>query len=368
MNSMHIAFESTAATLSEPTGIGNYAASLMHAMQQLHPEAQYDLLRFSAKDRLYASLRRTSLQTDADIAHFFNYIIPHGIQGKTVVSVHDMVIRAYPETMRLRTRLMLQAFLQDSMTRADCILTDSRFSAREIAAYYPQLSHKIKVLYCGIDRNRFYPVTDTGIIRRIKHRHSIAGKYILYLGTIEPRKNLLRLIQAYRLLLHDRLDVPRLVLAGGKGWHCGNILRAAKPLCDCGQIVFTDYVPANDLAALYSGAECFVFPSLYEGFGMPPLEAMACGTPVVCSRAASLPEVVGKAALQFDPYSVRQMADAIQRVLNDAALRQRLREKGFARVGRFTWQAAAIRLYAIYEDLLKGACRTWEPPTETPVC
>ncbi len=366
MKPMHIAFESSAASLAAPTGIGNYAASLTQAMQQLHPEVQYELMRFTAKDRLCASLRHTPIATDADITHFFNYIVPHGIQGKTVVTVHDMVLRAYPETMRLRTRLMLQAFLLDSMTRADCILTDSRFSAREIAAYYPQLAHKVKVLYCGIDRDRFYPVTDTGIIRRVKHRHGIAGRYILYLGTIEPRKNLLRLIQAYRLLLHAQLDVPRLVLAGAKGWQCSRILRAAKPLCDCGQIVLTDYIPPEDLAALYSGAECFVFPSLYEGFGMPPLEAMACGTPVVCSRAASLPEVVGKAALQFDPYSVRQMADAIQRVLTDAALRERLRQKGFVRAGRFTWQAAAMRLYSIYENLLKGACCTWNHRDASP--
>ncbi len=366
MKPIHIAFESSAASLAAPTGIGNYAASLTQAMLELHPEAQYEMLRFTARDRLFASMSRVPVQTDADIAHFFNFIVPHGMCCKTVVTVHDMVLRAYPETMRLRTRLMLQAFLHDSMTRADCILTDSRFSASEIAAYYPQLAHKVQVLYCGIDRTRFYPVTDAKLIRKVKHRHGIAGRYILYLGTIEPRKNLLRLIQAYRLLLHAQMDVPRLVLAGTKGWRCGQFLRAAKPLCDCGQIVLTDYIPPQDLAALYSGAECFVFPSLYEGFGMPPLEAMACGTPVVCSRAASLPEVVGKAALQFDPYSVRQMADAIQRLLSDAALRERLRQKGFVRAGRFTWQAAAMRLYAIYENLLKGACCTWNPPDASP--
>lgn len=368
MKPLHIAFESSAAALAEPTGIGHYAASLIQAMQQLHPEAKYELLRFSTMDRLSASLKSTPLQTNADISHFFNYLIPRGVQGKTVVTVHDMVLRAYPETMQLRTWLMLRAFLLDSMTRADCILTDSHFSAKEISAYYPQLAHKIKVLYCGIEHNRFYPVADTGMIRKVKHRHSIAGKYILYLGTIEPRKNLLRLIQAYHLLLHDQLDIPRLVLVGKKGWRCSKILRAAKPLCDCGQIVFTDYVPAEDLAALYTGAECFVFPSLYEGFGMPPLEAMACGTPVVCSHAASLPEVVGDAAVQFDPYSVRQMANAIQRVLGDSTLRQRLQQKGFVRAKQFTWQAAAMRLYAIYEDLQKGACRTWEASGESPDC
>ncbi len=369
MNPMHIAFESSAASLAAPTGIGNYAASLTQAMMELHPEAQYEMLRFSAKDRLFALLQRTPISTNADIAHFFNYVIPHGVQGKTVVTVHDMVLHAYPETMRLRTRLMLKALLLDSMTRADCILTDSRFSAREIAAYYPQLAHKVKVLYCGVDRKRFYPVTDTKRIRRVKHRHGIAGKYILYLGTIEPRKNLLRLIQAYYLLLHTHFDFPRLVLAGGRGWQYGEILRAAKPLCDRGQIVLTDYIPPDDLAALYSGAECFVFPSLYEGFGMPPLEAMACGTPVLCSHAASLPEVVGNAALRFDPYSVKQMADAMERVLSNAELREQLRTEGIARAERFTWQAAATRLYAIYNDLWKGERAAWErPQSENPAC
>ena len=352
MKPLHIAFEAAAMEADRPTGIGRYAASITQAMMRQHPEVQYEMLRLSPSQRLLGAV--CERESAADVTHFFNDLVPKGIKGKTVVTVHDMVLHACPETMRCRTRLLLAAHLRDSMARADRIVTDSFFSAAEIAAYYPQFAKKTRVVYCGVDHKRFHPITHPAVIRKVKHRHGIAGPYLLYAGTLEPRKNLVRLIQAYRLLYRQQPQIPKLVLAGAKGWKYREIFQAAKPLLPQGQILFAEYVPDEDLAAFYAGAECFVFPSLYEGFGLPPLEAMACGTPVMISRAASLPEICGSAALQCDPYSVKSIADAMDTLLHDAPLRQKLRRKGLARAARFTWEIAAMRLYAIDMQLLKG--------------
>lgn len=288
---------------------------------------------------------------DSDVTHFFNYIVPPFVHGKKVVTVHDMVYKAFPETVRGRTRLMLETGLKKSMKRADIIVTDSEFSKREIIKYFPEHSGKIRVVPCGVDCRRFRPCANPETIEKVKKSIEIEGNYFLYVGTIEPRKNLVRLIRAYKVFTKHIKNPPKLVLAGAKGWLCGDIYALVRKLGIENQVIFTKYVPSEDMTPLICGAMAFVFPSLYEGFGMPPLEAMACGVPVLTSGEASLPEVVGDCAVICDAYSVKSIAKGLYRLYKNPDLRKELSRRGHERAGLFTWENSAKKLHAIYREL-----------------
>lgn len=383
---MRIAFEAAPLVGDVITGVGNCEAALTEALARLHPENRYRFEYFSLRTgqvklkRLEPFLHgvitprparfsplvyraatafipipyKAFFGDWADITHFFNYIVPPGVSGKTVVTVHDMVVRAYPETMNRRTRDMLRLCLEKSMRRADAIVTDSAFSESEILKYYPSCAGKITVIPCAADTRRFHPVTDEAALRGAQNRLGIEGEYFLYLGTLEPRKNLTRLLKAYALL-RDRLhDVPKLVLAGSKGWQTDSIFETVKKYHLTDDVLFPSFVPAQDLPALYSGAEAFLFPSLYEGFGLPPLEAMACGTPVLVSQTGALKEVCGNAAVRVNPYKPEAIALGMERILTDSALRKRLSMMGRARALSFSWDRSAQKLYALYTKMLKA--------------
>lgn len=288
---------------------------------------------------------------DSDVTHFFNYIVPPFVHGKKVVTVHDMVYKAFPETVRGRTRLMLETGLKKSMKRADIIVTDSEFSKREIIKYFPEHSGKIRVVPCGVDCKRFRPCANPETIAEVKKSLDIDGEYFLYVGTIEPRKNLVRLIRAYKVFTKHIKNPPKLVLAGAKGWLCDDIYALVRKLGIDNQVIFTKYVPSEDMTPLICGAMAFVFPSLYEGFGMPPLEAMACGVPVLTSGEASLPEVVGDCAVICDAYSVKSIAKGLYRLYKNPDLRKELSRRGHERAGLFTWENSAKKLHAIYREL-----------------
>jgi glycosyltransferase involved in cell wall biosynthesis len=283
----------------------------------------------------------------ADITHFFNYIVPHGVKGKTTVTVHDMVYKAFPETMSKRTLKLLEFGLGKSLKRADAIVTDSLFSKSEIIKYFPQYEKKITVVPCGVDTDVFRKA-DVFAVNAVKEKYGIPGEYFLYLGTVEPRKNLERLINGYCLFAGRNKNCPQLVLAGAMGWRFDGIMQAAR---QSDNIKFTGYLPSADTVPLLSGALGFVFPSVYEGFGLPPLEAMACGTPVIVSGEASLPEVVGDAGLYADAYSEQSIADALEKLCSDSRLREDLSRKGLERAGMFSWTRAAELLFKVYSSL-----------------
>ena len=204
-----------------------------------------------------------------------------------------------------------------------------------------------------MDLQKFYPCSDEKRIAEVKKSLGISGDYFLYLGTIEPRKNLERLIKAYALFVKKvGKDAPLLVLAGGKGWLYSGIFEKVKSLGLEKKVVFTKYVPSEDMNPLMCGAMAFVFPSLYEGFGMPPLEAMACGVPVLSSGEASLPEVTGDCALICDAYSAKSIAGGLYRLYSDEKLRKQLSTKGLERAKQFSWEESAQALYNVYEELM----------------
>lgn len=380
---MKIAFDAVPLVSDKMTGIGWCEAGQTTAMARLYPENEYCFNFFSRKDdhikieRLKPFSENIShnmvhfsgyiyraasnflpipysrfFGRDTDITHFFNYIAYPGVKGKTVITVHDMVYKAFPETVRARTKYMLDTGLKRSMKRADLIVTDSEFSRAEILKYFPQHEPKLRVVPCGVDLNKFKPCGDKEIIRRVKKSLEIKGEYFLYLGTIEPRKNLERLIQAYYVFTQKTQDPPKLVLAGGKGWLYDSIFAKVTELGLTEQVIFTKYVPAQDMNPLMCGALAFVFPSIYEGFGMPPLEAMACGVPVLASDAASLPEVVGDCGVTVDAYSVESIADGLSKLYFDGELRRELSEKGLERAKGFTWESSAEKLYSVYKELV----------------
>lgn len=380
---MNIAFDAVPLVSDRITGIGWCEAGQTTAMARLHPENKYTYNFFSRKDD-HIKLERLKPFTEsgiginmahfsgyiyraasnflpipyshffgkeADITHFFNYIVPPGVHGKTVVTVHDMVYKAFPETVRARTKYMLDTGLKRSMKRADLIVTDSEFSKSEILKYFPQHESKLRVVPCGVDLEKFRPCETPERIPEVKKSLEIEGEYFLYLGTIEPRKNLERLIEAYHIFTQKVKDAPKLVLAGGKGWLYDSIFAKVTELKLDKQVIFTKYVPSEDMNPLMCGALAFVFPSIYEGFGMPPLEAMACGVPVLSSDAASLPEVTGDCAVICDAYSAESIADGLYRLYSDENLRNDLSKRGLERAKGFTWERSAEILYNVYREL-----------------
>ena len=382
---MRITFDAVPICSEKITGIGWCEVGQTQALARLHPEDKCEYSFFSSgdKERIKRvkgfageniSLNCSSFSgylyraatvllplpysfffgRKADVTHFFNYIVPPFVHGKKVVTVHDMVYKAFPETVRGRTKFMLNSGLKRSMKRADVIVTDSEFSKREIIKYFPRYEDKIRVVPCGVDMERFHPCTQPERIPEVKKSLGIEGDYFLYLGTIEPRKNLERLISAYGALVKKLGDrSPKLVLAGGKGWLYDGIFARVERLGLADKVIFTKYVPSEDMNPLMCGALAFVFPSLYEGFGMPPLEAMACGVPVLASGEASLPEVTGDCAVICDAYSVKSIAQGLYRLYSDENLRKELSLRGPERARKFTWERSAEMLRDIYKELVK---------------
>lgn len=379
---MKIAFDALP-LMGRMTGIGYCEAGQVSAITRLYPEHDYTLNYFAmrhlqerasdiapyldknvrAKQALCVpyAYRLVSAFVPVpyswyfgknDLTHFFNYIVPPHVGGKTVVTVHDMVFRAYPETVRGRTRRMLEMGLVPSMKRADRIVTDSEFSRSEIIRYYPEFADKLRVVPCGVDAVRFHPVTDAAAIAAVQKKYHIDRRYFLYLGTLEPRKNLVNLINAYADYAKAFDRPAQLVLAGGKGWLYDEIFGRVQSLGLADKIIFTQYIDEQDMCALMSGALAFTFPSLYEGFGMPPLEAMACGTPVLVSDAASLPEVTGDSAVIIKAESVSSIAEGLCRLHKDETLRKRLSAEGLERAALFSWERSAQTLYQVYQEIL----------------
>lgn len=295
---------------------------------------------------------------DGDITHFFNFLLPPGVRGKSVLTVHDMAYLVCPETVRFKTKMMLRLTLKKSCQRADKIVTISHFTKRELLRLMRIPEEKVVVVHLGVDPRKFFPRPPEGEVETVRHKYGIQRDYLLYVGTLEPRKNIERLIEAYSLAKGRLREMPLLVLAGRKGWLYDAIFERVTALQLQNDVLFPGYVEDHEVPALLSGALAFLFPSLYEGFGLPPLEAMACGTPVLTSNTSSLPEVAGDAALLVDPNSVEEIAEGIKRLVTDVDLRQMLSRQGLERSKAFTWERAAKRHMEIYESLAPAHARS----------
>ena len=296
---------------------------------------------------------RMMFPKEKQITHFFNYYVPPFVRGKKVVTIHDMTLHAYPETVKKKTLWFLRQTLKQSIKRADHIITDSEFSKKEILKYYDVSDSKISVVYCGGDFERFQPLKNYEFLDSTKKKYHIPGEYFLYLGTLEPRKNLVRLIQAYAQLLKEKQDVPYLVLAGGKGWMYEEIFHTVTELGLEEKIIFTGYVNDDDVPVLMSSAFAFCFPSLYEGFGMPVLEAMACGTPVLTSANSPMEEFAGDTVVLVDALKIDSIKNGLLQLIISKEFRESISQRGLLKAKEYTWEKAGKQLMQVYQDVVK---------------
>lgn len=280
-------------------------------------------------------------ESKADIGVFFDYIIPPRFSGKAIQVIHDLSYLQFPETMSKRNLRRLQDGLMSSVERSDRIVTISEFSRTEIIKLLHVPGEKIDIV-SPAPANSIY--AEECISKEMELNLNIRKPYILYVGTIEPRKNLVRLIRAFEHLKQVENIPHQLVLAGGPGWGNKEIYETARKSSCVEDIQFTGYVSDAEKSALYRNADAFVFPSLYEGFGIPPLEAMEMNCPVICANAASLPEVVGEAARLVEPLDEESIADGILLVLTDKDYADSLRKKGQEQFKKYTWDDSAKRL------------------------
>jgi glycosyltransferase involved in cell wall biosynthesis len=269
--------------------------------------------------------------------------------ARRVVTVHDVIPYVYPQTCSRLDWLIYRFWLPLVVSRLDAIITVSAQSKSDIVKYL-RVSPEAVIVIPEAASTNYRPLSATAC-QPVLARYGIDFPYVLYVGSIEARKNLPRLLQAFAYL-QGRLEHWKLVVVGARRWKSSPVYETVRRLGLEQRVHFTGYVEEADLPALYSAASLFVFPSLYEGFGLPVLEAMACGTPVVTSNTSSLPEVAGDAALLVDPYDVAAIAKAVRRLLEDTALAADLRTRGLARAAQFNWERTARETIAVYERVL----------------
>ncbi len=268
----------------------------------------------------------------------------------TVLTVHDLIFRRYPAHHKRLNRWYLNTTMPLFCRRADAIIAVSEQSKRDVIEAYGIPADKITVVYEAADP-RFRPQPPDAVAA-VRARYGLPERYVLFVSTIEPRKNLSRLLAAFERV-HAAGLADALVIVGKRGWLFDAFFADLERSPVRHAVLFPGFVPDADLPAVYAGAQVMAFPSEFEGFGLPVLEAMACGAPVVCSNTSSLPEVAGDAALLVDPLDVSALADALARVLQDAALREQMRARGLAQAARFSWARAAAETLAVYRRLVK---------------
>jgi len=275
------------------------------------------------------------------------HVLPLIHPRRSVVTVHDLGYLSYPEAHKAGDRRYLDWSTRWNALRARIVIADSAATRADLIRAYGVDGRKIRVIYLGRDE-ALAAIRDERTLADIRAHYGIAGRYLLYVGTLQPRKNLARAIEAFARLAADPAFAGlQLVLAGKQGWLYDDLFARVERMGLAGRVIFPGYVEDADLPALLSGALAFVFPSLYEGFGIPVLEAGACGVPVITSNTSSLPEVAGDAALLVDPHDVDAIAEAMYRLVTDDALRDELARRGLANVQRFSWEKCARETLAV---------------------
>ncbi len=299
--------------------------------------------------RFYLPVPVEWFTSSLDLFHSPNFILPPARHAKTLLTVHDLSFIRHPQGAVNSLRRWLEKVVPRSLARADHVLADSLSTRQDLMEIFNVAAEQITVVGAGVEA-RFQPVTDPTTLQTVRERNHLPDEpFILSLGTLEPRKNFTGLIDAFNQ--SPVRETHHLVIAGGKGWLYEPIFAAAQASPVADRIHLTGFVADADLPALYSLADIFAYPSHYEGFGIPIIEAMACGTPVVCANNSSLPEVAGEAALQISAADTLTLAHALHRLAADHILYQKLIEAGFRQARQFTWSAAAQRLLAVYRRL-----------------
>ncbi len=380
---MKIAFDASQITIHERAGTGNYSYYLARALSTVDSKNKYifffretpsiEIKReiFEGKPNLsfkilswpflwtHGALARETFSGEFDLLFMPYPVIPlvRNRSLKTVVTFHDLGFKYLPEYNKFPQRYLLKMIPRFAANRADRVVAVSRATKNSVVGKYGIDPHKVSVVYEGVDINKFQGL-DNKIQekkgKKVKNKYGIGGDYILFVGTIQPRKNLERLVAAFSKLKktkNTKLSKLDLVIAGKRGWLADKIYSAPSRYGVGASVKFLGRVPDDDLVVLYQNAECFAFPSLLEGFGLPVLEAMAAGTPVVTSNVSSLPEVGGDAAFYVDPRDVEGISSGLREVLINTKLRKSLVRRGLSRVSEFSWENTARSLIEVFRGV-----------------
>lgn len=369
----------------QPAGISRYTWHLLQAIAELDKEDEFVVFQHRKhrtslvtqpnfrRATLYApahhrleqqALAVELLRFPLDVLHSTDFIPPLYSRVKSVITVHDLAFIHYPHFLTTESAAYYGQ-IDKAVAHAKHIIVPSEHTRQDLIAQMGVPDDKVSVIYEAANP-MFRPLPFAETRRAVMAKYAIPEKYILSVGTIEPRKNITGLLQAFACLRakYGLMDAG-LVIAGGKGWLYDETLQTVTDLGLNDSTFFLGRVPDEDLHALYVGARCLIHPAYYEGFGLPPLEAMACGTPTIVSDVSSLPEVVGDAALLVNPRNTEEIAVAMHRLLTDDALHAELAEKGLQRAATFSWERAASKTLEVYRQVVAARRVTSAPHTQT---
>jgi glycosyltransferase involved in cell wall biosynthesis len=289
---------------------------------------------------------------EADIVHSNSFIVPEfkDRARKLAVTVYDTSVMSHPECHRKINIMHCARGIKEAVERADSIIAISEHTKRDIIKYFNAPEELITVTHLAAGPE-YGEVRDAAALASARGRYGLPENYILFIGSLEPRKNIKTLLEAYASIPGRLGKHFPLVIAGGKGWLNSDIPALVERLGIKDRVRFTGYIDGSDINAVYSGASVFAYPSLYEGFGLPILEAMSCGAPVITSNTSSMPEVAGDAACLVDPLSTGELASALRTVLEDEGLREKMKKKGLARAAMFSWDRCAHETLEVYRKI-----------------
>lgn len=301
---------------------------------------------------------QTVLATESrrlDLLHAMAFAVPLAAACPTVVTVHDLSFLRFPNAFRPLNRLYLSTVTRLSVRRAQRVIVGAASTRQDVLELTAAPPDRVVTVPYGVT-DAFRPAAPAAVAE-FRRRKGLPDQFILFLGTLEPRKNIGQLIESYALLRQRRggaAGAPKLIIVGGKGWHYESLFTRVTQLGLIDDVLFTGYAPAEELPWWYRAATLFVFPSLFEGFGLPVLEALACGTPTITSNVSSLPEVAGDAAILVDPHDKEGLVSAMERLLDDPELRRSLSLAGVRQAAQFPWSRTAAETIAVYHDVLGG--------------
>jgi glycosyltransferase involved in cell wall biosynthesis len=365
--------------LHKRTGVGNYVLNLVQSLAKLSVDEEFVLFSNSFKDRFdideFKELQNCSIRHfrypnialnllwerfggnilqkltgDPNVLHFTGQIPKNPGNLPSIATVHDLFNIKFPESVSPEFRISAQKFAR-SLKKIKKIIAVSEYTKTDLINFLNIPGEKISVIPHGIDTKSFLASTDPSEINeKVKNRFGGSGDYVLCVGTLEPRKNYLKTLEAFKIVL-KRFPGLKLVIAGGKGWQSDQIHQKVSALQLDSSVLFPGYVGYSDLPILYKGASAFIFPSIYEGFGLPVLEALSFNVPIAVSNVSSLPEIAGEAALKFDPNIPEDIAKQIIRLLEDSDLKENLKRLGDERIKSFTWEKTAKKTLDVYRSL-----------------
>jgi glycosyltransferase involved in cell wall biosynthesis len=359
-----------------PVGAGNYIIQLIRAFARVPGEAEFvifvqqkglplldicehpgfhllvlpnqsPLIRLLWEQTMFPIL---AARQKLDVLHCLHYTMPLTYPGRTVVTFHDMTFFIFPEHHTLSRRILFRFFINASRRRATSLIADSESTRLDAIRLVGAPPEKIHTVPLGITSD-FYPENDPAILNPVRQKYNLPERFLLFVGLLEPRKNLPALLQAFARL-SPSLGKIKLVIVGRMGWMYEKTDRLVHSLSLTERVLFTGYVDQADLPRVYNLAEAAVYPSLYEGFGLPVLEAMACGTPVITSNVSSMPEIAGEAGIMLPPNDIPALTQAMEHLLQTPDERQRRSVLGLAQAAQFTWERTAVKTLEVYQNVL----------------